>query len=117
MNTFNNGKWICSNEFVDERPVDLFHKQLDKRDVELPEHLQNIHMLVKKRFLVSNTEARSLIRITADDYYKLYINGRFVCQGPAQGYYFCYYWNEMDITDYLNEGENEIFVDVSEAYK
>ena len=109
---FVNGKWICPKEFVNEEPIDLFHKQLDRKEFESPKHLWHYHMLVKKSFSVSNLEKSYRIRISADDYYKLYINGKFVCQGPAQGYYFCYYWNEVDITEYLQEGENEIFVDV-----
>ena len=105
------GQWICPEIILKENTVDLFHKQLDKKDVELPETLKNLHMLVRKVFRISKKDSSYRIRITADDYYKLYINGRFVCQGPAQGYYFCYYWNEVDITEYLQEGENEIFVD------
>lgn len=112
MSIFSHAKWICSKEFSDEKPMDLFHKQLDKHDVELPEKFQNIHMLVRKNFTIEDMTENFRIRITADDYYKLYINGKFVCQGPSQGYYFCYYWNEMDVTEFLREGENEIFVDV-----
>ena len=107
------GKWICPKEFAAEEPVDVFHKQLDPREIELPEAFKNLHMLVRKTFCVEGpAEQPCRIRITADDYYKLYINGKFVCQGPSQGYYFCYYWNEVDITEYLQPGENEIFVDV-----
>lgn len=112
MSVFTQAKWICSKEFLDETPIDLFHKQLDKRKIEQPEEFQNYHMLIRKSFEVITLREKYSIRITADDYYKLYINGTFVCQGPAQGYYFSYYWNEVDITDYLQEGTNEIFVDV-----
>lgn len=112
MSVFTQAKWICSKEFLDETPIDLFHKQLDKCKIEQPEEFQNYHMLIRKSFEVITLREKYSIRITADDYYKLYINGTFVCQGPAQGYYFSYYWNEVDITDYLQEGTNEIFVDV-----
>ena len=109
---FKYGKWICPIEFKDEKPIDLFHKQLDRRSYELPEQLQHYHMLVKKSFTIAEIDNKYSIRITADDYYKLYINGKYVCQGPSQGYYFCYYWNEVDISQYLVQGENEIYVDV-----
>ena len=111
-NIFLHGKWLCSKEFLKEKPIDLLHKQRDVADVELPEKLQNLHMIVRKRFSLTSADKGYFIRITADDYYKLYINGKYVCQGPAQGYYFCYYWNEIDITDYLQDGLNEIVVDV-----
>jgi len=109
---FPNGQWICSEDFMNEESLDIFHKQLDRRSYELPEKFQNYHMLVRKTFVIDKKEQMYSIRITADDYYKLYINGKFVCQGPSQGYYFSYYWNETDITDYLSSGENEIYVDV-----
>ncbi len=47
-----------------------------------------------------------VIRLTADDYFKLYINGRFVTQGPAPAFDFRYYYVDADITDYLVPGEN-----------
>ncbi|MBE6712721.1 MAG: alpha-L-rhamnosidase [Ruminococcaceae bacterium] len=110
---FLHGKWICPAEFADLEPIDLFHKQLDKRKIELPLALQNRHFLMRGCLKLETKRGAYRIRITADDYYKLWINGRFVCQGPSQGYFFNYYWNEADITEYLTEGENEI---VAELY-
>lgn len=112
MSVFARAKWICPREFSRLEVLDVFHKQLDKRKKELPEHLKHRHFLMRGRLNYSKASGRVRIRITADDYYKLSVNGRFVCQGPAQGYYFCYYWNEVDITDYLAEGENLLLADV-----
>lgn len=109
---FQNGKWICDKRFAVLEPVDLLHKESQKREIELPDELKNIHMLVRRKLNISKTHGRIKLRITADDYYKLYINGEFVGQGPAQGYPFCYYWNEYDVTKYITEGENNIFADV-----
>ena len=112
-NIFKHAKWICTKDFLAEKPINLFHKQLDKQKPELPEHLKNIHMLTRKKLYVKKKfGSKYKIRITADDYYKLYINGRFVCQGPAQGCFFSYNYNEADVTEFLCEGENEIFADV-----
>lgn len=72
---------------------------------------QNFYIKVKKIFTLGTFKSAG-IRITADDYYKLYINGEFVGQGPAPAYYFAYNWNEFDITHLLKSGENEISVTV-----
>ena len=44
--------------------------------------------------------------ICADSRYKLYINGRYVCEGPCIG--TLKYYDETDISDFLKNGENEI---------
>lgn len=48
------------------------------------------------------------MRLSADDYYKLYVNGHFVCQGPSEGYNDEYYYNEADITPFIVGGDNVI---------
>ena len=53
---------------------------------------------------------KQLLRITADDYYKLYLNGRFLAQGPAPAYPEHYYYNEIDLTDQLREDGNVLAV-------
>lgn len=102
------GVWITSEEFAGLKPVNVFHRQLEK--VELNSvGPQNAHILFRSSFQ-AETGKQAIIYISADDYYKLYLNGRFVCQGPAPGYPFHYYYNKVDITDYLREGENIIAV-------
>lgn len=112
-NVFNNAQWITAKELSDNaQAINLFHREQKEFQVVLPEELKNLHIFFKKALILSQPAERIYIRITADDYYKLYINGKFVGQGPAQGYYFNYYWNEFDITDYLHKGENQIEADV-----
>lgn len=108
-----NGKWICDARFL-RAPIELLHKELDATPVEeSPEELCSLHCLFTKKFDVDKKGTEKfIINITADDYYKLYINDKFVCQGPANGYIFNYYWNDADITEYLEDGENEIKVHV-----
>jgi len=102
------GKLICPEELSEASPVSVFHRQLEGFSPEgkLP---QNTHILFRKKFYAKKTE-KTIIKITADDYYKLYINGNYVGQGPAAGFHFHYYFNEFDITDYLTDGENTIAV-------
>ncbi|MBE7045175.1 MAG: alpha-L-rhamnosidase [Ruminococcaceae bacterium] len=102
------GRWITISKMADTKPVNVFHRQLAVAEEKgcLPE---NQHILFRKKFFVDSLEKATLF-ITADDYYKLYINGQFVTQGPAPGYAFHYYYNEIDVTPYLTQGENVIAV-------
>ncbi len=106
---FLNARWITTEDFSRLKPVNVFEKQLEKSAIETDDGLVNYHAKMFTDFVVENA-GRASINISADDYYKLYINGQFVGQGPAQGYWFSYYWNTFDITDYLVQGKNEISV-------
>lgn len=101
------GNWICPREFCEVKPKNVFHRQLSPMEIkaEVP---QNLHILYRKTF--SYSSGKAVIRISADDYYKLYINGEFVTSGPAAGFNFNYYYNEIDITDRLFTGDNIIAV-------
>lgn len=48
--------------------------------------------------------------ITADESYQLYINGRYVCRGPARGYQSHWPYDEVDVSSYLQKGDNCIAV-------
>jgi alpha-L-rhamnosidase len=105
-------KWITEERFAHLKTINVFHKQMD--NCKLPEHredLKNHHMLLRKQFHVTKTLG-VYINITADDYYKLYINGSFVGQGPAPSYHFHYCFNRYDISNYLLPGTNTIAVHV-----
>ncbi len=103
------GKFIVPAEFAFLSPLNVFHHEEEKTEYSHPKGLENLHISFLGRLdIVSLVPERVIIRLTADDYYKLYINGEFVCQGPAQGYPQGYNWNEADITDRLIVGENEI---------
>ena len=102
------GAWITNVDAANLKPVNVFHRQLD--EVQIQGSLsENLHILFRKKFVISSSE-KTTIFITADDYYKLYVNGHFVTQGPAPGFPFHYYYNEIDITPYIKEGENIIAV-------
>lgn len=103
------GKWITDKEFCGLQPRNVFHKQLESVDLPCDEH-RNRHILFRKKVVCSGDAREAKIYISADDYYKLYINGRFVGQGPAPSYHFQYNYNVMDVLDYLSEGENVIAV-------
>lgn len=90
-------------------PQNVFFKELSVKKVEMPEGLLNKHILFRRRVTLGKFKS-AVLRITADDYYKLYINGRFVTQGPSPCYPSGYFYNEIDVSGYLNEGENTFAV-------
>lgn len=104
-----NARWISNGDFYDLKPIYMFHKELEEVKLPNTEKYQNKHILFRKKLTLCNFD-KAVVRISADDYYKLYINGRFVTQGPAPGYNFHYYYNEIDVSDFLTNGENTIAV-------
>jgi len=101
------GKWITNRDFAALTPLNLYHRQLDKREID-SKGRQDAHILFRSRF--ESSGGKTVVYISADDYYKLYINGAFVCQGPAPGYPEHYYYNTVDITPYVRKGTNTVAV-------
>ncbi len=102
--------FISHPDFAELTPLNVFRKELPRLDnPPHPEELKNRHILYRKSFTLGDAR-RVIIRITADDYYKLYINGSFVTMGPAASYPHCYNYNELDVTPYVREGQNVIAV-------
>ena len=72
---------------------------------------KNIHTFFRKNVDIDDSEInQAQLTFTADDYCKIYINGKFVVSGPAPGYIHHYYFMEMDIKKYLQPGKNCIAV-------
>ena len=72
-------KFITHPDFEDLTPVNTYHKEYPKITHTHPEEYLNKHILFRKKFNVSDNK-RAILKITADDHYKLYINGKFVAE-------------------------------------
>ncbi len=104
--------FICHPDFADLVPQNPFHKQFEQYQPMVQDPaLQNKHVLYRRRAVLP-AFTKATLRISADDYYKLYIGGRFVTMGPAPAYPQCYFYNEIDVTEYLTKGENTFAVHV-----
>lgn len=102
------GKWICTPDFADLIPRNVYHKEhFPALFKETPDDPKNIYVLFKRNFNIKKTDGRYVLRVSADDYGKYYLNGKFIGQGPTPGYIESYHYNEFDVTDHLHDGENE----------
>ncbi len=107
------GVWITSPEFENLPKINVFHRQKDKaRAAQLRKlaKVTNRHILFRKEFQVSELPGNASIFFSADDYAKIYVNGKFAAQGPAAGYPFCYQYSSADISKLLKKGKNTIAV-------
>lgn len=100
------GKWISDREMANAVPRNVFHRQLSPIELDCSKR-RGLHILFRRSFELSEYK-EAVLYVTADDYYKLYINGEFVCQGPAPSYHFNYNYNTLDVTPYLKKGKNVI---------
>ena len=98
--------FICHPDFAAVVPQNPFHKQFGEHALMVQDPaLQNRHILYRRKAVLPAFE-KAVLRVSADDYYKLYIGGRFVTMGPAPSYPQNYFYNEIDVTEYVREGEN-----------
>ncbi len=97
--------WITTEEFAALSPDDLILRPDGNNK---KGEIFNRHICFKKSFNFSGGEA--ILNISADDYYKLYINGEFVGQGPAPAYFYNYKYNQYNLTGRLKSGLNTIAV-------
>ena len=101
--------WLTTEEFVDAKPICMYHKEQEPNP-EPPVDVRNYHVLARTSVSRGETAAPQLLRISADDYYKLYVNGELVAQGPAPAFVEHYYYDTVDITRWLHPGENVLAV-------
>jgi len=104
------GSWITDAEMAALRPKPVLARQLERGKLPPPDaRYQNRHVLFRRSFDLDKV-ASAKVFVTADDYYRLYVNGTFVGMGPAAGTTDCTYYNEIDVTRFLRSGRNVIAV-------
>ncbi|MCC6415940.1 MAG: alpha-L-rhamnosidase N-terminal domain-containing protein [Opitutaceae bacterium] len=72
--------------------------------------LHNSYALFRRVFTLGRSPQRAPLHITADQSYQLYINGAFVCRGPARGFQSHWPYDEVDVARWLVPGRNVIAV-------
>lgn len=102
--------WWTIPAFAERVPRTVCCREKEAGDQRRRDTIQNLHVLCRALYDAESRMDFCRIRISADDYFKLYINGVFVGQGPAPGSTDQYYAQEYDITGYLHTGVNVIAV-------
>ena len=74
--------------------------------------VHNSYFLVRGTFNLVSLPKKAPLYITADQAYKLYINGKYICRGPARGVQKWYPYAEIDVAKYLRKGKNVLAIRV-----
>ena len=72
--------------------------------------LCNCYALFRKEFTLEGVPAKAPLYITADQSYRLYINGEYVTGGPARGFQAHWPYDEIDAAPFLHPGTNLLAV-------
>lgn len=101
--------WITTHDFIDLKRLSMPQRAGEAAPASA---FENYHVYYRRAFDLREVEGRYTVNISADDYYKLTVNGVFIGQGPAPAYPDRYRYNTYDITSALRTGENVIGVHV-----
>jgi len=66
----------------------------------------------RRNFELSTTPKELVVHISADNRYRFYVNGQFICDGPARGDINHWRYETVDIAKYLQIGKNTLAVEV-----
>ncbi len=104
------GLLITDAEMAALQPRAVEARQLAKAKLAPVDYTHsNRHILFRRDFTLEKV-SRATVDITADDYYKLYVNGEYVTEGPAAGTVDNTYWHTVDVSRHVRPGRNVIAV-------
>jgi len=78
----------------------------------MPDDLESDMMLARRSFELPERPENAWLRITATSQYQLYVNGRFVCRGPARCAPHHQSFDVLEISGLLHRGKNSLAVRV-----
>jgi len=82
---------------------------ISAQNVELKEH-NIIHL--RKTFELSSVPDNFKVKISADNQYRLFVNGKYVCKGPGRSDLEHWYYQTIDLVEYLKPGTNVFAAEV-----
>ena len=105
------GQWITTAELAALPVQNVFHRQLDKAArAAIRTDVQNRHVLFRRSFFLKAKPEKAVLFFSADDYAKVYINGKLAGMGPGAGYPSHALYLAVDVTNLLRRGHNVLAV-------
>jgi alpha-L-rhamnosidase len=62
----------------------------------------------RKKISLDKQPSKFVVHVSADNRYRLFVNGKAVCSGPARGDLYNWYFETIDLAPYLKSGSNTI---------
>ena len=99
-----------SAQQVTEINPELLRKPWTAKWISFPDNSNSVYgvYLFRKEIFINSKPDKFIIHVSADNRYKLYINGVYVCNGPATSYLLKWNFESLDISTYLHSGTNII---------
>ncbi len=69
-------------------------------------------ILFRKNFDLSSIPEKFVVHLSADNHYRLFVNGQYILRGPARGDISHWFYETIDISQYLQTGKNTIAAEV-----
>jgi alpha-L-rhamnosidase len=69
-------------------------------------------VLFRKNFELKTKPDNFIVHLSADNHYRLFVNGRYILRGPARGDLSHWFFETIDLAEYLQPGKNTISAEV-----
>ncbi len=100
----------CAKSQEKQINPELLDRQWPSRWISHPQGPQRDYGVFhfRKVFKLNSVPGDFVIHVSADNRYRLFVNGKAVSMGPARGDLYNWYYETLDIAPYLKSGENII---------
>ena len=69
-------------------------------------------ILFRKSIDLAQAPSKFVVHVSADNHYRLFVNGQYVIRGPARGDISHWFFETLDLATYLKKGKNILAVEV-----
>jgi alpha-L-rhamnosidase len=73
---------------------------------------EGAQVLFRKSFELVSKPQKFVVHLSADNHYRLFVNGKYVLRGPARGDISHWFYETIDLAHYLKAGKNLLAVEV-----